>query len=53
MDKVRVNILLDRDVRQKCREYGINISSFTEIKLREYVAIIKNEKNNDNAPVGM
>ena len=39
MDKVRVNILLDREIRQKCKEYGINISAFTEIKLQEYIAL--------------
>jgi hypothetical protein len=47
MDKVKVNILLDREIREKCREYGINISAFTEIKLREYISIIDGDSKSN------
>ena len=57
MDKVRVNILIDRGLRQKCKERGINISAFTEIKLQEYLAIIEGKASNPpysiNGPEGI
>lgn len=40
MEKVKCNILLDGNVRQKAKDLGINISTFTELKLREYISLI-------------
>jgi len=50
MKKVRVNISLSEDLREKCEELNINISSFTEIKLREYIAMIEGEKSFHRTP---
>ena len=41
MNKVRTTITIDRRVLKKARQEGINISSFTEIKLREFLALIR------------
>lgn len=41
MTKVRTTITIDKRVLKKARQEGINISSFTEIKLREFLALIE------------
>ena len=45
MVKKRLNLLVNEDLIKKAREYGINLSAFLEIKLREYLALI--DKNSE------
>ena len=39
--KIRTNITLNDDIFYKAKKYNIILSSFLEIKLREYIAIIE------------
>ena len=41
MPKKRINLTVDEDLFREAKEKGINISSFLEIKLREYLALIE------------
>ena len=56
MTKKRLNLTIDEDLVNKAREYGINISSFLEIKLREYIAMLElsqssYSKSSSNNPI--
>jgi len=44
MKKIRTNVTLNEDVFKKAKKYNIIISSFLEIKLREYIALIEGKK---------
>ena len=46
MEKVRTNVTLNEDVFKKAKKYNIIISSFLEIKLREYIALIEGKTQN-------
>ena len=41
MAKRRLNLTINEELLKKARKYDINISSFLEIKLREYIAMIE------------
>ena len=41
MSKKRINLTIDEDLLNEARQHGINLSSFLEMKLREYLALIK------------
>ena len=40
MAKKRLNLTVDENLLNEARQHGINLSSFLEIKLREYLALI-------------
>ena len=44
MKKIRTNVTLNEDVFKKAKKYNIIISSFLEIRLREYIALIEGKK---------
>jgi len=46
MTKRMTSMRIDEDVLKKAKEYGINVSAFLEIKLREYIALIEGKQNN-------
>jgi post-segregation antitoxin (ccd killing protein) len=48
MTKVRTTITISKDLLKKAREKEINISSFVDIELRRYLALIEERKTNDN-----
>ena len=41
MNKVRTTININKNVVQEVKELGINISGFTELKLAEHIARLK------------
>ena len=40
MKKKPLNLLINEDLVKKAREHDINLSSFLELRLREYLALI-------------
>lgn len=53
MKKKSLNLSISEDLIRKAREYNINFSSFLEIRLREYLALIVGKEHvvtpfNDN-----
>lgn len=48
MPKIRTTITISKDLLQKAREKEINISSFLDIELRRYIALI-----DSNGPTGI
>ena len=48
MTKKRLNLTINEDLVNKAREYGINLSSFLEIKLREYIAMLELSQSSYN-----
>ena len=40
--KVRVNILLDKEIAEKAHELGINISKVSENALKQYIQALQN-----------
>ncbi len=46
MPKTRTTITISKDLLKKAREKEINISSFLEIRLREYIALIESSNGN-------
>ena len=43
MKKKPLNLLVDEDLVKRARNNGINLSSFFEIRLREYLSLIEKE----------
>ena len=41
MTKVRTSITIDKDLFAKAKKYNISISSFLDIELRKYIAILE------------
>ena len=37
MEKVRINVRINKEVWQKAKENGINISAFLELRLQEHL----------------
>ena len=48
MKKRALNLLIDENLKKKARSYHINLSSFLEVKLREYLALIEGKQNNSS-----
>ena len=46
MEKVRTNVSISKNVLEKARKHNIIISSFLEIKLVEYLALIEGKTQN-------
>ena len=46
MTKVRTTITISKDVLKKAREKEINISSFVDIELRRYLALLEGKQSN-------
>lgn len=41
MNKIRTTIIIDKELLSKAKEHRVSISSFLDIELRKYIAIIK------------
>ena len=48
MTKIRTTITISKDLLNKAREHEISISSFLDIELRRYIALIEG-----NGPMGI
>ena len=46
MAKIRTTITINKDLLKKAKEHSISISSFLDIKLREYLALIEGKQTN-------
>ena len=44
-NKTNLTLYVDKNLVEEAKEMGINLSSFFEIKLREYLALIKSRDN--------
>ena len=52
MEKVRTNVSISKDVLEKARKHNIIISSFLEIKLVEYLALLEGKALNQQEVFG-
>ncbi len=48
--KTNLTLYVDKNLVKEAKELGINLSAFLEIKLREYLALVKSE---GNSPAGI
>lgn len=39
--KARTNVSINKELLEKARKYDLNVSSFLDLKLREYFALIE------------
>jgi post-segregation antitoxin (ccd killing protein) len=46
MAKIRTTITINKDLLKKAQKYNISISSFLDIELRRYIALIENGVRN-------
>ncbi len=52
MKKIRTSITISQDLLEKARKHNISISSFLDIELRRYIALIEaNEPRGIRTPV--
>ena len=52
MSKTRTTITISRDLLKKARENEVNISSFVDIELRRFIALIEGKTINDSSHSG-
>jgi post-segregation antitoxin (ccd killing protein) len=48
MTKYKLTISINKNVLDKARKHDINISSFLEIRLNEYIALLEGKARDDN-----
>ncbi len=41
-NKTKLTLWIDKNVIAEAKEMGLNLSAFLELKLREYLALVKN-----------
>ena len=46
MVKIRTTITINKDLLKKAKEHSISISSFLDIELRRYIALIEGKQSN-------
>ena len=49
-NKTKLTLWVDKNVIAEAKAMGLNISAFLELKLREYLALIKNDFNSNLTP---
>ena len=49
MTKVRTTVTVDKDLLNKAREKNISISSFLDIELRRYIALVNGKTLNNSS----
>ena len=52
MVKQKLTLAIDQDLLKKVKDCDINISSFLEIRLREYIALVEGIAINDGGECG-
>ena len=52
MSKRKLTLAIDEDLLKKVKDCDINISSFLEIRLREYIALVEGIAINDGDKCG-
>ena len=49
MVKIRTTITINKDLLKKAKEHNISISSFLDIELRRYIALIEGKQSNSTS----
>jgi hypothetical protein len=52
MTKQKLTLAIDQNLLKKVKDYDINISSFLEIRLREYIAVVEGVSVNNGDKCG-
>ena len=44
-NKTKLTLWIDKNIIAEAKEMGLNLSAFLELKLREYLALVKKQNN--------